>query len=185
MTDTTEQTTATTTDTAPVATTDIKNVETSDTTWTEKQKELQLELDNGNKGQLVYYSGRIGADQIDCLPAIFIGQVKKTAYPIVVEAPEGLTNPVYDWNKFTWAEKDGSALSTQVQALSQQVEALKQDNTTQTTNNDKLQQVLQGIQTGQVQLTNMLMSMQQSVHTPTQASEAPATSTSESEGSNK
>ncbi|WEB30313.1 hypothetical protein PUW59_06100 [Lactobacillus mulieris] len=125
-------------------------------TLEEKIKNLQITLANGTVGSLVYLSGRLGNTEYSCEPVLLPFKLEYTQYPYVLEAPEGLNNPVYDWSKSQWVEQDKEALGYRLSQAEEKLSTLNTQSEKHETENTETQSALDKIQQSQLQMTQLL-----------------------------
>lgn len=125
-------------------------------TLEEKKKALEVQLAGGQFGQIVYLSGRIGAGDYDCEPVLIPFKLDYSQYPFVIEAPEGLTNPKFNWSTMTWDEQDENALAYRLSQAEAKLTTLNTQSEKHETENTSTQAALDAIQKSQLQMTQLL-----------------------------
>lgn len=91
--------------------------------WQQKANEMSKQIGQGLFVQLAYRSD----NSHDCEPILLSDTQTMSVYPIVIEAPAGLSNPTYLWAKHQWIEQDENTLAMKVSELTQKVDKIDQN----------------------------------------------------------
>ena len=89
--------------------------------WKVKADELAKRIDGTLFVQLAYRSDA----QHKCEPVLLSEKQTANIYPIVVDAPTGLTDPIFDYGKNIWFEGSIAGQARQIAALSANVAKIK------------------------------------------------------------
>lgn len=84
-------------------------------------------------------------------------------YPLVVDAPEGLKSPKFDWSTNQWVENDASSQGQQIAELVKSVKDMQKVNADVTQENTQLKSAIQGMQQNQLQTTTVLSQLMPAV----------------------
>lgn len=89
----------------------------------QKTADLQKQINDNTMWKQIGY---ISNDDTDCEPILLSKKHENNVWPIVVEAPDGLVNPKYDWTKHAWVENDPNSQGAQIKALKASLDSAKQ-----------------------------------------------------------
>ena len=96
-------------------------------------------------GEPIIYISNEATGEI-CQPIVWLpgsGEApKKTAFPYVLEAPVGLSDPIYDWREAKWVESGRPNQSVVIADLTNKIVQLAEDNKELTTQVTQLQEAL-------------------------------------------
>lgn len=95
--------------------------EQSKPAWQVKANELAKRIDGTLFVQLAYRSDA----QHKCEPVLLSEKQTANIYPIVVDAPTGLTDPIFDYGKNIWFEGSIAGQARQIATLSANVAKIK------------------------------------------------------------
>ena len=107
-----------------------QNTEQNKIAWQVKADELAKRIDGTLFVQLAYRSDA----QHKCDPVLLSEKQTANIYPIVVDAPVGLIDPVFDYGKNVWIENSTKGIATLVAGLSADVAKIKDYEETETKN---------------------------------------------------
>lgn len=115
----------------------------------------------GDGTNLVYISGHLGDQNINCDGPVEIGfKITKPTWPYIPAtseySPEGFKNPVFDFPNGTWIEQDEDSQGKQIADLKTKFAKIQEENKTLKEQNSTLVQNIQNIQKGQTQTTSLL-----------------------------
>lgn len=97
---------------------------TENETWKETADRYAKLIDEKtNYKQLVYQSD----NRHNCRPVILPDKINVNDYPYVIEAPVGMTNPRYNWNKNIWEDLDVESQAGTLAGLHDKVDNLDTD----------------------------------------------------------
>lgn len=127
---------------------------------TEETKKL-ADLIPGDGTNLVYISGHLGDQNINCDGPVEIGfKITKPTWPYIPAtseySPEGFKNPVFDFPNGTWIEQDEDSQGQKLAELTKDFEKIEKENKDLKEENRMLKEVLQQVQKGQIQTTGVL-----------------------------
>lgn len=97
------------------------NTEQNIPAWQVKANELAKRIDGTLFVQLAYRSD----EQHKCEPVLLSEKQTANIYPIVADAPTGLTDPIFDYGKNVWIENSTKGIATLVAGLSADVDKIK------------------------------------------------------------
>lgn len=96
-------------------------------------------------GEPIVYISNEATGEI-CQPIVWLpgsGEApKKTAFPYVLEAPVGLSDPIYDWHEAKWVESGRPNQSVVIADLTDKIVKLTEENKTLNTQVSQLQEAL-------------------------------------------
>lgn len=97
---------------------------TENETWKETADRYAKLIDEKtNYKQLVYQSD----NRHNCRPVILPDKINVNDYPYVIEAPVGMTNPRYNWDKNIWEDLDVESQAGTLAGLHDKVDNLDTD----------------------------------------------------------
>lgn len=97
---------------------------TKNETWQETTDRYAKLIDEKtNYKQLVYQSD----NRHNCRPIILPDKINANDYPYVIEAPVGMTNPKYNWDKNIWEDLDVENQAETLAGLHDKVDNLSTD----------------------------------------------------------
>lgn len=97
---------------------------TENETWKETADRYAKLIDEKtNYKQLVYQSD----NRHNCRPVILPDKINVNDYPYVIEAPVGMTNPRYNWDKNIWEDLDVESQAGTLAGLHDKVNNLDTD----------------------------------------------------------
>lgn len=97
---------------------------TENETWKETTDRYAKLIDEKtNYKQLVYQSD----NRHNCRPVILPDKINVNDYPYVIEAPVGMTNPRYNWDKNIWEDLDVESQAGTLAGLHNKVDNLDTD----------------------------------------------------------
>lgn len=114
----------------------------------DKTTELQQQIGENTMWKQIGY---ISNDDTDCEPILLFKKHESNIWPIVVEAPDGLVNPKYDWTKHVWFENDPNSQGAQIKALKASLDSAKQTIASVQTSAQTTGETLEAIQKSQEQ----------------------------------
>ena len=114
----------------------------------DKPAELQKQINDNTMWKQIGY---ISNDDTDCEPILLSEKHESNVWPIVVEAPDGLVNPKYDWTKHIWIENDPNSQGAQIKALKVSLDNAKQTIASVQTSTQTTGATLEAIQKSQEQ----------------------------------
>lgn len=91
--------------------------------WQAKADELKNRIDGTLFVQLAYRSD----NNHKCEPVLLSEKQVGNIFPIVVDAPTGLTDPVFDYSRNVWIENSTAGQARQIANLTQEVAKIKND----------------------------------------------------------
>lgn len=97
------------------------NTEQNKPAWQAKADEMSKLVGNGLFVQLAYRSD----PNHSCEPVLLSAKQTANIYPIVVVAPTGLIDPVFDYAKNIWVENSTSRLAIKIATLSEDMKKVK------------------------------------------------------------
>lgn len=98
-----------------------QNTEQNKPAWQVKADELAKRIDGTLFVQLAYRSDA----QHKCEPVLLSEKQTANIYPIVVDAPVGLIDPVFDYGKNVWIDSSQTGQARQIATLSADVAKIK------------------------------------------------------------
>ena len=98
-----------------------QNTEQNKPAWQVKADELAKRIDGTLFVQLAYRSNA----QHKCEPVLLSEKQTANIYPIVVDAPVGLIDPVFDYGKNVWIDSSQTGQARQIATLSADVAKIK------------------------------------------------------------
>lgn len=113
--------------------------------------------DNSIWKQIGYKSN----NEVDCEPILLTKKQEENIYPIVVEAPTGLSNPKYIWEKHMWVDQDATSNSVRLNNVEKAVQLAQEQTKTVSTENQTLKDSLSNIERGQKDQTQTLANVVQ------------------------
>lgn len=121
--------------------------------WQDKMAEKQKILDESG---LWAQMGFISNNKIDCEPVLLFKKHDNNFFPIVIEAPTGLSNPKYSWEKHMWVDQDATSNSVRLNNVEKAVQSAQEQAKSVSTENQTLKDSLSNIEKGQKDQTQTL-----------------------------
>jgi hypothetical protein len=148
----------------------------------DKTAELQKQVGENTMWKQIGY---ISNDDTDCEPILLSEKHESNVWPIVIEAPDGLVSPKYDWTKHVWVETDANSQGAQIKALKASLDSAKQTIASVQTSAQTTGATLEAIQKSQEQQAATSAQMLQMLAPLLADKSATPTPTAPMEGGNK
>lgn len=114
-----------------------------------------------NENSLWKQIGYKSNNEVDCEPILLTKKQEENIFPIVVEAPTGLNNPKYIWEKHMWVDQSAASNSVRLTQTEKALKTVQEQAESVSAENKTLKETLTNIEESQKDQTKTLAQMLQ------------------------